>query len=35
MSEKRIEVDPTLLSVIQNSITAGVNERCKKSNDNI
>lgn len=35
MSDKKLEVDPNLLSVIQNSITAGVNERCKKSNDRI
>lgn len=35
MSDKRLEVDSNLLAVIQNSITAGVNERCKKSNDDI
>ncbi len=31
MSEKKIEVDSNLLSVIQNSITAGVNEGVKKA----
>ena len=30
MSEKKIEVDSNLLSVIQNSITAGVNEGVKR-----
>ncbi|MCI8655041.1 MAG: hypothetical protein HFJ48_04110 [Clostridia bacterium] len=31
MSEKRIEVDPNVLLVIQNSITAGVNEGVKRA----
>ena len=31
MGEKRIEVDPNLLSIIQNSVTAGVNEGVKRA----
>lgn len=31
MGEKRIEVDPNLLNIIQNSITAGVNEGVKRA----